>query len=168
MGFSGALAAYIGFGLPAFILMLMFSILYTKYHSIPVIVSLFNGLQVVVTAIVANATYTFGRSTFQGYKEILVAAVAFVLFQAGVSPFAVIVAAAATGLVSMRGAELTAPSPEKYSLVQADCGTGSYRMRRTGRPLPLRPTGIQSCGVDDADRPFRLWRWFWIAASDAT
>jgi chromate transporter len=112
-GVSGALAAYIGFGLPAFILMLMFSILYTKYHSIPVIASLFSGLQVVVTALVVNATYTFGRSTFKGYKEVLVAAAAFGLFQAGLSPFAVIVIAAVAGLVFMRGPAMTSPLPGK-------------------------------------------------------
>ena len=43
--------------LPAFILMLILSSLYARYHEVPGIISLFNGLQVVVVAIVANATY---------------------------------------------------------------------------------------------------------------
>ena len=56
-GISGALAAYIGFGLPAFILMLILSVLYARFNSLPSFISLFNGLQVIVVAIIINATY---------------------------------------------------------------------------------------------------------------
>ena len=89
-GIPGALVSFVGFGLPAFILMLILSSLYARYHAVPSIVSLFNGLQVVVVAIVANATYSFGKSTFRNYGDIVVAMAASILFWAGVSPFIVI------------------------------------------------------------------------------
>jgi len=56
-GISGALAAYVGFGLPAFIFMLFLSVLYAKFSNLPKFISLFNGLQVIVVAIIFNATH---------------------------------------------------------------------------------------------------------------
>ncbi len=96
-GIAGAFSSFVGFGLPAFVLMLALSSLYTKYHHVPRIISLFNGLQVIVVAIVANSTYSFSRSTFKSYKDILLAGAASVLLWAGVSPFIVIIGAAFAG-----------------------------------------------------------------------
>ena len=98
-GLTGALASFIGFGTPAFVLMLILASLYEKYHSVAGIVSLFNGLQVVVVAIVANATYSFSRSTFKGFKGIILAVAASVLLWAGISPFVVILGAAIAGII---------------------------------------------------------------------
>jgi chromate transporter len=98
-GVRGALASFTGFGLPAFILMLILSSLYGRYHSVPWVVSIFNGLQVVVVAIVANATHAFGRVTFRSYREIILAVIASVLFGSGISPFFVILGAALAGMV---------------------------------------------------------------------
>jgi chromate transporter len=96
-GIVGALASYIGFGLPAFFIMLALSIFYDGAHKLSSVVSLFNGLQVIVVALVANATYTFGRSVFKDYRSALVAASAAVLFGKGVSPFLIIIGAASAG-----------------------------------------------------------------------
>jgi chromate transporter len=98
-GVRGALASFSGFALPAFILMLVLSSLYGRYHAVPWVVSLFNGLQVVVVAIVANATYSFGRVTFRSYREVMLAAAASILFGAGISPFFVILGAALAGIL---------------------------------------------------------------------
>ena len=98
-GIAGAFASFVGFGLPAFILMLIFSSLYARYHEVPGIISLFNGLQVVVVAIVANAAYSFGKSTFKNYKDVILAVAAASLLWAGVSPFIVIVGAAVAGII---------------------------------------------------------------------
>ncbi len=98
-GISGALVSYVGFGLPAFILMLFLSSLYKEYHSVPGAISLFNGLQVVVVAIVANAVWSFGKNTFRDYKDILLAVTSSVLFWAGISPIIVIAVAALAGLL---------------------------------------------------------------------
>jgi len=98
-GIPGALASFVGFGLPAFILMLFLSSLYAEYHAVPNIVSLFNGLQIVVVAIVVNATYSFGKNTFKDFGAVVVAISASALLWAGVSPFLVILGAALAGIV---------------------------------------------------------------------
>jgi len=101
-GMSGALATYIGFGLPAFILMLILSVLYTRFNSLPKFVSLFNGLQVIVVAIIINATYSFGRNIANHYKNILIALLAAIAFWFGVSPFMVIVGAGILGMAILK------------------------------------------------------------------
>ncbi len=103
-GVSGALASYIGFALPAFALMLVFSILYARAHSLPAAVALFAGLQVIVVAIVANATLTFGREIFQGWQAPILAAAAGLLLWFGISPFFVIIGAALAGILFYAGA----------------------------------------------------------------
>lgn len=102
-GIAGAFASYVGFGLPAFILMLILSSLYARYHEVPRIISLFNGLQVVVVAIVANATYSFCKSTLKNFRDIILAIAASLLLWIGVSPFIVILGAAFAGMVFLNG-----------------------------------------------------------------
>jgi chromate transporter len=102
-GVIGALSAFIGFGLPAFMLMLILSSLYARYHAVSKVVSLFNGLQVVVVAIVANATYSFGKSTLKNFRDIFLAIAGSVLLWIGVSPFILILGAAFAGIVFLSG-----------------------------------------------------------------
>ena len=54
-GVAGAAASFIGFGLPAFLLMVGLSAFYARSQTLPPVVSVFNGLQTIVVAIVANA-----------------------------------------------------------------------------------------------------------------
>jgi chromate transporter len=103
-GISGALAAYIGFGLPAFISMLILSVLYAQFNSLPKIISLFNGLQVIVIAIIFNATYLFGKDIANNYKNILIALLAAISFWFGLSPFMVIVGAGIIGMAFLKAA----------------------------------------------------------------
>ena len=103
-GVRGAIASYIGFGLPAFLLMLMLAVFYSGSRELPLVVSLFRGLQVMVVAIVANATFTFGRDIGKKPLNLILAAVAAALFWIGVSPFVVIVGAGIAGAVLFRDA----------------------------------------------------------------
>ena len=98
-GITGALASYIGFGLPAFFLMLLLSSLYVSAYKLTWVVSLFHGLQVIVVAIIASATLAFGRTALKGYKTALMAVTSAVLFWKGVSPFLVIIGAGSAGAV---------------------------------------------------------------------
>lgn len=98
-GLIGALLSYAGFGLPAFTLMLILSVAYVGAYEFPFAVSLFQGLQVIVVAIIANATYSFGKGIFKNYKEILIVLISAALLWSGVSPFVVIVCAALAGIV---------------------------------------------------------------------
>jgi chromate transporter len=101
-GISGALAAYSGFGLPAFILMLILSALYARFNSLPKFISLFNGLQVIVVAIIFHATYSFGRNIANNYKNILIALLAAISFWFGISPFIVIIGAGILGMAFLK------------------------------------------------------------------
>jgi chromate transporter len=98
-GIVGALASYIGFGLPAFVLMLALSILYVSANKLSMVISLFNGLQVIVVALVSNATYTFGKSIHKGILPACIVSASAVLFWKGVSPFLVICGAGTAGAV---------------------------------------------------------------------
>ncbi|MCX5854527.1 MAG: chromate efflux transporter [Deltaproteobacteria bacterium] len=101
-GISGALVAYSGFGLPAFIFMLILSALYAQFNGLPKFISLFNGLQVIVVAIIFNATYSFGRNIANNYKNILISLLAAISLWFGVSPFMVIVGAGILGMVLLK------------------------------------------------------------------
>jgi len=109
-GLRGAFASYVGFGLPAFLLMVALSVLYNGSRQLPLVVSLFQGLQVIVVAIVANATSVFGREIARRRGDLLLAPAAAALFWLGVSPFLVIVGAAAVGIAFL-GASASSPLP---------------------------------------------------------
>ncbi len=112
-GVRGAIASYAGFGLPAFLLMLALAVFYSGSRELPLVVSLFQGLQVMVVAIVANATFHFGRDIGKKPEDLVLAGVAAALFWLGVSPFAVIVGAAIAGVFLFKDPALLPPSAKK-------------------------------------------------------
>lgn len=112
-GVRGAVASYAGFGLPAFLLMLTLAVFYTGSRELPLVVSVFRGLQVMVVAIVGNATFTFGRDIGKKPLNLVLAAVAAALFWIGVSPFAVIVGAAIAGGLMFKDQSPPPPSGKK-------------------------------------------------------
>ena len=116
-GTIGAGASFIGFGLPAFLLMTTLSAVYANTHSLPVVVSAFSGLQAIIVAIVANATISFGKTSLKSWEHVLTAGLAAALFGLGVNPVIVIALAALGGLVIVRHgplpshARVDAPAP---------------------------------------------------------
>jgi chromate transporter len=112
-GVRGAISSYAGFGLPAFLLMLTLAVFYSGSRELPLVVSLFQGLQVMVVAIVANATFHFGRDIGKKPKDLVLAGVAAALFWLGVSPFAVIVGAAIAGAFLFKDPVLLPSSAKK-------------------------------------------------------
>jgi chromate transporter len=68
-GLFGAIMAYVGFGLPAFFLMVVLAALYQSAHDQATIVSVFHGLQVIVIAMVANAFLNFGKNTIKNWQD---------------------------------------------------------------------------------------------------
>ena len=103
-GVRGAIASYAGFGLPAFLLMLGLAVFYSGSRELPLVVSLFQGLQVMVVAILANATFVFGRDIAKKRGDLVLAPISAALFWVGVSPFLVIIGAAIAGAVLFRDA----------------------------------------------------------------
>ena len=98
-GVRGAICCYIGFGLPAFLLMLALSMAYSRAHALPAVISVFSGLQAVVVAIVANATVSFGKTALTHWKHGLIALVAAGLFVLKVNPILIVLLAALLGLL---------------------------------------------------------------------
>ncbi len=103
-GILGGLAAYIGFGLPAFLLMLVLTAIYLHTRELPVTTSLFAGLRVVVVAIVANATVDFGRSSIKRVPDGVIAALAAVALAPPLkmNPIAVIVICGVLGCLLLK------------------------------------------------------------------
>jgi chromate transporter len=90
-GLAGAIAAFTGFGLPAFVFMMLLSALYFQTSTLPPVVSIFRGLAVIIVAIIATATVTFARASLKRWVHAVIAGVAAVLFLVGVHPILVAV-----------------------------------------------------------------------------
>ncbi|MCJ7433651.1 MAG: chromate efflux transporter [Anaerolineales bacterium] len=101
-GVVGASASFIGFGLPAFLLMMTFASLYTNNHNLPIVVSAFSGLQAIIVAIIANAALSFGKNTLKDRRALAIASIAAVLFGLNVNPILVILLAALMGLALIK------------------------------------------------------------------
>lgn len=101
-GVIGASASFIGFGLPAFLLMMTFAALYTNTHNLLIVISAFSGLQAIIVAIIANATLSFGKTTLKDWKAFVIAGIAAALFGLNVNPILVILLAAVSGLVLIK------------------------------------------------------------------
>ena len=108
-GLSGAAATYTGFGLPAFFFMLLLSWAYIRLGNLPWVLSLFHGLQVIVVAIVANATFTFGKETVRNYLDAAIAAASAAAFWYGINPFYVILGAGLCGMTIFRVSQANNP-----------------------------------------------------------
>jgi chromate transporter len=96
----------VGFGLPAFFLMMGLSALYVSTSGLPPVQALFLALQAIVVALVAYSTVSFGRSSLKHWIHVLIAGTAAGLFLAGVHPIIVIALAALLGIILL-------PTPDK-------------------------------------------------------
>ena len=105
----GAVAAFVGFGLPAFAFMVILSVAYQAGHDLQPVMSVFHGLQVMVVALIVNAMINFGRASIKNWRDLFPAAGATALLMLRVSPILAIVAAAASGLVLYRGVNIPEP-----------------------------------------------------------
>jgi chromate transporter len=82
--------------------MMILSVLYTQFNGLPKFISLFNGLQVIVVAIIFNATYSFGRNIANNYKSLIVVFLSAILFWFGISPFIVIIGGSILGMALLK------------------------------------------------------------------
>jgi chromate transporter len=120
-GISGAILSCSGFVLPAFLLMLVFSVLYKQFHDLPRIISIFAGLNIIIVAIMLNATYSFGKTSLKDHKDAGLALISAGLLWIGVSPFLVVLGAALLGTVVFKGKDLVVGS--------AGRGTALFHMK---------------------------------------
>lgn len=109
-GVAGAAVSFLGFGLPAFLLMVGLSAFYARSYSLAPVVFVFNGLQTIIVAIVANATVLFGKMSLKDFKDVIIAMIAAGMFGSGISPILVIILAAILGLLLYRKNSLPSSS----------------------------------------------------------
>lgn len=98
-GVPGAAVTYIGFGLPAFLIMMLLSDIYIRIHTLPLAVALFSGFSAIVVAIIANAAVTFGRSYLKLRRDMAIAALAAAMYALNINPLLVVILAILAGLV---------------------------------------------------------------------
>lgn len=104
-GLPGALTAFTAFMLPAFLLITVLSALYFRYQDLPRLLLAFDGLKILVVAIILSSTLDFiTRYTRQTIDKLLALAAA-LAFVAKIHPVVIILCVAAAGLRIM-------PQPE--------------------------------------------------------
>jgi len=133
----GALAAFVGFGLPAFALMVGLSAAYQAGRDLQPVVGAFHGLRVIVIAIVVNATLNFGRSSIRNGRDAILAtgAVAFLVLHG--SPIVAIVASAALSILLYQGVNL----PTRTSIARSP-DTGRQTLALAGLLAVLVAGGL--------------------------
>ncbi|MCL5734372.1 MAG: chromate efflux transporter [Actinobacteria bacterium] len=122
-GFAGASAAYAGFGLPAFLTMLVLSVLYRYGHNIGTVQALLTGLQAIVVALVFNAAIAFGRSSVTRWWQLAIVAGAAAALILHVNPIFVIIGAGIVGLA------LPVPGAHEAPDKPATASTRKYHLR---------------------------------------
>ncbi len=98
-GVAGAALSFIGFGFPAFCLMIVLSAIYLQTRNLAAILSMFNGLRVIIVALVANAVFSFGKSNLKDWRGFVIAALIGIAFALGVNSILVILLAALLGIL---------------------------------------------------------------------
>jgi chromate transporter len=101
-GLRGAVVCFIAFGLPAFLIMFILSVLYKHAKNISVVELVLSGLRVIIVAIVANAAYTFGKKNFRTVNDLIISVVAACLFLTKLHPALVLLIAGLLGLFISR------------------------------------------------------------------
>ncbi len=97
-GWPGLVAAGVGFILPAFVIVLGISMLYSRYGTTPAAGALLYGIEPVVIAIILQAVWGLGRTAIRPWLPGIVAVAAFALYFAGVHELLLL---AAGGLLLM-------------------------------------------------------------------
>jgi chromate transporter len=121
-GAWGALSCYFGFALPAFIMMMILSHLYQQSRDLPLVSTLFGGLQVVVVAIVANAAVSFGLRYLLHGRHAVISLFSALMFVMKFHPILVILLAALSGLLAFRGPTYPAGESETLKIHRVDEG----------------------------------------------
>jgi len=112
-GVRGALVCFTGFGLPAFLIMFVLSVLYKHSRNIAGVELILTALRVVIVAIVANAAYIFGKKNFRNVNDWMISAIAAGLFVTKLHPSVVLVIAGLLGLVFSKKEFLSVDKPVK-------------------------------------------------------
>jgi chromate transporter len=108
-GLAGAVAAYVGFGLPAFLLMLALSAAYERAHDLGAVTSALLGLRVLVVALIASSAWSFGRKSVRRARDGAIALLAAAAFFFGGNPFLIVLGAGLAGALALRPGKPSEP-----------------------------------------------------------
>jgi len=101
-GLLGAVASFIGFILPPFLIMVLLSWLYFKYQSITFVNVLFKGMGAVVVAIILNAVWDMAKIITNNIRSIIIAAISFIISLYYNNVFLILLIAAFLGIALLR------------------------------------------------------------------
>lgn len=101
-GGPGALVAYVGFGLPAFLLMIGLTALYVSARDMPVVMAGFRGLQLVVLALIFHAAVNFARRYLDSFSAKMLACVAGIWLGLGGNPILALIGVCVSSLFVFR------------------------------------------------------------------
>ena len=101
-GIKGAIVCFIGFGLPAFLIMFILSVIYKQSKNLSGVEIVLTGLRVIIVAIVANAAYIFGKKNFRNVNDWIISVIAAGLFLTRLYPALVLIIAGLLGLILTR------------------------------------------------------------------
>jgi len=109
-GIRGALICFLAFGFPSFLIMLGLSILYKNFHHIEFIEAILSTLRIIVVAIIAHATYIFGKKNFSSINDVAIGIIAAILFLLNLHPALVVGIAVILGLLLTKKDKPSFPS----------------------------------------------------------
>ncbi len=98
-GIRGSVVCFVGFGLPAFLIMFVLSILYKEFKDVSAIKSIMSVLHIVIASMVAHAAYSFGKRTLKNAADYIIVIVAASLFMINLHPALEIIIAAFAGII---------------------------------------------------------------------
>ena len=136
-GPAGALAAYSGFALPAFLLMLALSTAYRHGNDLAPVISLFSGLQLIVIAMVAKAALDFGKKTLKSWKDLLLITGGAAYIATGGSPVTVII-------VSAISAPFLYTSKPATPFAEKEMGMESEKQKQPGTEQPAKSPAFRA------------------------
>jgi chromate transporter len=110
-GVPGALAATLGFVLPAFVLVTALSAAYFAGGELPWVHKLFLGLEALVIGMLANVILSLGQQAIKGRIEFFIALVAFIALLFKVSAILVPLAALGVGAMAISRPGAASPAP---------------------------------------------------------
>lgn len=99
-GFKGSLASVLGSSLPSFTMILAIAMFFTGFREHPVVADIFKGIRPAVVALIAAPLYNMGKAAGITLRTIAIPMLAALLiWQVGVSPVLIVVAAIIGGVV---------------------------------------------------------------------
>ena len=156
-GLRGALASFAGFIFAPFLFMLTLSFLYARMHSLPIVASAFNGLRVIIIAVLAHAAVSVAGAYVKQWGSMLIAAISACLFGLKLNPALVIFLAGLAGLllpaknscpgdVRNSGINNSPPRPLQFLLLAAAVALGFISLYFVDRSLFM--LALLMCKID--------------------